>query len=971
MAEYDLLRQGIEYGFINSTALAEERYKPALLVNDYEQGEKVLTTLISELKSCDEFFFSVAFITEGGVTVLLEALRSISERKNSENKPIRGKIIASQYQDFTQPKALKRLLQFKNIELRIVTDDKCMHTKGYIFRHGQEYTSIIGSSNLTQAALCENKEWNMKVVSAMDGGITKDALKEFNKLFEMATPVDDEFLEIYSKIYFEKQYWNRKSYEEYKENIIEFRDNINPNTMQEAALANLMQLRNDGARSALVISATGTGKTYLAAFDVRNANPKRFLFLVHREEIAKSAMNSFRRVIGSGKSMALMSGTNKNYDADYLFAMIPTMAKESTLNKFEPDAFDYIVIDEAHRSGAKTYQDILSYFKPKFLLGMTATPERTDGYDIFELFDHNIAYEIRLQDAMKEHLICPFHYFGISDLTVDGVPFDDKTKFNDLTSDARVDHILEQSEFYGYSGDRVKGLIFCSENKICAELSRKFNLKGYKTIDLSGETSQEKREEAIRLLENGEGEDRLDYIFTVDIFNEGVDIPAINQVIMLRPTASAIIFVQQLGRGLRNHIDKDYLVVLDFIGNYQKSFLIPIALSGDKTYNKDTIRKYTLSGSSVIPGCSTICFDEISEKHIFDSINKNMKIYAKEYKEKFNYLKNKLGRIPFLCDFEYENSIDPRIIVDYKGSYYNFLVDVAKEDSFLLNDNEKDMLEYISKFMVYSKRPYECLILRELLGKDETSYNEILEISEKEYGFNNLASIEHAATCLQGLFELSKTISKYRDCKLVEINNGLISKTKVFENLLMNDVFKVFVEDIVECYLMICKTRYSEHDSFELTYYEKYSRKDFCRIYNWPKNEEATIFGYRVKNGHCPIFVTYNKNEETTTKSTLYPDEFVTKSIFSWMTRNNCTLESDEVKEIFKAEETGLVIPLFIKKSDAEGSDFYYIGQVKPINDLTLQTKIKNDKGKELPIVNFKFQIDKSVREDLYEYLIK
>lgn len=285
-------------------------------------------------------------------------------------------------------------------------------------------------------------------------------------------------------------------------------------------------------------------------------------------------------------------------------------------------AFDIIVIDEVHRAGADSYQRIMDYFMPRFWIGMTASPDRTDGYDIYGLFDHNIAYEIRLQQAMEEKLLCPFHYFGITDLEVDGHIIDDNAiknvqNFTNLVCDDRVNYIMQQMDYYGYSGDKVKGLIFCSSKEEAKELSAKFNTKGMNTLVLTGENSQTEREEAILRLEQDELENSLDYILTVDIFNEGVDIPAVNQVVMLRPTESPIVFIQQLGRGLRKYDGKEYVVVLDFIGNYMNNFMIPIALSGDRTYNKDTIRKYVREGSRIIPGESTIHFDEIIKKRIF------------------------------------------------------------------------------------------------------------------------------------------------------------------------------------------------------------------------------------------------------------------------------------------------------------------------------------------------------------------
>ena len=287
------------------------------------------------------------------------------------------------------------------------------------------------------------------------------------------------------------------------------------------------------------------------------------------------------------------------------------------------------MIDEAHHSSANSYKKVMEYFTPKLWLGMTATPDKRDdnleGRNIYEIFNHQIAYEIRLQDAMEEDLLCTFHYFGITDLkTISDAGKSSAEKMENfiyLTSDERVEHVMKQAEYFGHSGERVKGLIFCSRIDEANVLSDKFNKKGWRTEVLSGSNSEAERVAAIEKLAGDESEDALDYILSVDIFSEGVDVPEINQVIMLRPTESPIVFIQQLGRGLRKAVDKEYVVILDFIGNYRNNFMIPIALSGDRSYNKDNIRRYVTEGGRIIPGASTIHFDEISRKRIFQAVD--------------------------------------------------------------------------------------------------------------------------------------------------------------------------------------------------------------------------------------------------------------------------------------------------------------------------------------------------------------
>ena len=249
-----------------------------------------------------------------------------------------------------------------------------------------------------------------------------------------------------------------------------------------------MQAKDKG----LIISATGTGKTYLSAFDVRRFKPKRMLFIVHREQILQKAKSDFKRVLGGiEEEFGILSGTNKQTNAKYLFATIQTISKEETLSQFDREAFDYILIDEVHKAGAKSYHKVIDYFKPQFFMGMTATPERTDDFNIYELFDYNIAYEIRLQEALEEDMLCPFHYFGVTDLEYNGEIIDDATILSKLVTEERVNHMLEKIQYYGFSGETVKGLIFCSRKEEAQKLSVAMNEKGFRTIALTGDDSQE------------------------------------------------------------------------------------------------------------------------------------------------------------------------------------------------------------------------------------------------------------------------------------------------------------------------------------------------------------------------------------------------------------------------------------------------------------------------------------------------
>ena len=615
------MKNGFETAYINSSAASNLAYRPEFISNNYKRGKKVLSSIEDELLKCDQFQISVAFITLGGITPLLQTLREL------EDRGIKGEILTTNYLTFTELKALKKLNDFSNITLKMYNVDVTIedfHTKGYIFKKEEIYRIIIGSSNITKTALTTNREWNTRLISTEEGEVTQNIIEEFNELWNSEYALNfDEFYEQYKEKYRIIKKQRKIALGEEIPSIEKYR--LEPNSMQVGFIINLKKIIESGEKKALLISATGTGKTYASAFALRELKFKRMLFLVHRGQIAKQSLKSYRKVFGNDISMGLVTGKHQDYDVDFIFATIQTLSKDEVLKKYDRQAFDAIVIDEAHHSSASSYKKVMDYFTPELWLGMTATPDKRDdnleGRNIYEIFNHQIAYEIRLQDAMEEDLLCPFHYFGITDLEVIsdvGKTVQEKEEnFRYLTSDERVYNIMKQAQFFGYSGERVKGLIFCSRIDEAKELSEKMNEKGWRTLVLSGSDSESVRTNAIERLAGEESEEALDYILSVDIFSEGVDVPEINQVIMLRPTESPIIFIQQLGRGLRKAEGKEFVVIIDFIGNYRKNFMIPIALSGDRSYNKDNIRRYVTEGGRIIPGASTVHFDKISRQKIF------------------------------------------------------------------------------------------------------------------------------------------------------------------------------------------------------------------------------------------------------------------------------------------------------------------------------------------------------------------
>ncbi|WP_312098857.1 DEAD/DEAH box helicase [Niallia sp.] len=946
-------------GFIDQNKPVSAQFKPKLLTNKHH--ENVLSTLLQELKTCKTFTFSVAFITEGGLATLKTMLYDIKQ------KGIKGRILTSTFLNFNQPKMFKELLKLENVEVRL-TSEKGFHAKGYIFEHQDYFSLIVGSSNLTDSALKANYEWNVFLTSLESGEIINHFKNQFEDAWDEAILLNEEWIAKYKQYYKFQPFVKHAASNtlelnaDYLTNALADSLSIKPNKMQAAALEQLNSLRATGAQKGLIISATGTGKTYLSAFDVRRFSPEKMLFIVHREQILKKALKDYRKILGGHEDdYGILSGNSKDLHVKYLFATIQTISKEGYLQQFAKNQFDYVLIDEVHKAGSESYLKIIDYFNPKFLLGMTATPERTDGFNIYELFDYNIAYEIRLQAALEEGMLCPFHYFGVLDYEKDGETIDDATELRKLVSSERVKHIIEKINYYGFSGEHVRGLMFCSSKEEVRELSTALNHEGLKTIGLTGDNSQEEREEAIRKLNRGE----LEYILSVDIFNEGIDIPFLNQIVMLRQTQSSIIFIQQLGRGLRKHDSKDYVTIIDFIGNYKNNYLIPIALSGDQTMNKDNVRRRTVN-TNYIQGVSTINFEEIAKKKIFEAINNTNLSTLKILRDTFTEMKNRLGRIPTLFDFIEQNSIDPEVIAGYSDNYFNFLLKM-KESIPSLTEYELSVLSMFSKEFLNGKRIHEILLIENLLANESMSQESYIQKLKNFGTYVDDETIQSVLNIFSLKFHVQSDVKKYKFKPIIEVINGNYQFNEEIQESIRNSYFKGFIEDIVKC-AYVKNEKYDKTNAMKL--FEKYSRRDVCRLLNWPHDDSSTIYGYRAKHNTCPIFVTYHKKNEVET-SQAYGDEFLARDLFRWFTRNRLTLDSNEVKNILSYKDLGMKIYLFTKKDDGEGTDFYYLGQVDIVEDSAKNETMPDGKGNELSVVTMNLVLEQPVQYDIYHYLVE
>ena len=533
----------------------------------------------------------VSFLMESGVRMLLKDLKAALKRG------VKVRILTGNYLGITQPSALYLIKNElgNQVDLRFYNDKKrSFHPKSYIFHYENSGEIYIGSSNISRSALTSGIEWNYRFSCLDDKKNFNLFYETFVDLFENhSILIDDEELTRYSKNWHKPAVAKDLAKYDNLEEDTKVQVLFQPRGVQIEALYALEESRREGATKGLVQAATGVGKTYLAAFD--SEKYERVLFVAHREEILKQAAVSFKNVRHS-EDYGFFHGKQKDTDKAVIFASVATLGRKEYLSKefFAPDYFDYLIIDEFHHSTTGQYQEIIKYFKPKFLLGLTATPERMDGKNIYEICDYNVPYEISLKEAINKGVLVPFHYYGIYDETdysslhfVKG-HYDEK-ELNETYIGNVKRYELIYKYYMKYRSKRALG--FCCSRQHAEEMAREFCNRGIESVAVysnsEGEFSED-RDIAIEKLKNQE----IKVIFSVDMFNEGVDIASLDMVMFLRPTESPIVFLQQLGRGLRTSKGKEYLNVLDFIGNYEKAGRAPLLLSGRTSFGEKALPSY-------------------------------------------------------------------------------------------------------------------------------------------------------------------------------------------------------------------------------------------------------------------------------------------------------------------------------------------------------------------------------------------
>ena len=663
--------------------ITQEIWSTDVMTGGSDRRMQLYYQLIQSLKKADSVDIIVSFLMESGVKMLLEEL------DNALKRGAKIRILTGNYLGITQPSALY-LLKKKlgsRVDMRFYNEkERSFHPKSYIF-HYERYSDIyIGSSNISRSALTSGIEWNYRFSSVSDPKNYEKFYQVFEDLFEHhSIIIDNEELKRYS------QNWHRPAVakdleryeyshqnEENKSEDTKVRLLYEPRGAQIEALCALEDTRAEGAKRALVQAATGVGKTYLAAFDSKSY--ERVLFVAHREEILKQAAASFRNVRNS-EDYGFFTGEEKSTDKSVIFASVATLGRSEYLSEkyFAPDYFQYLVIDEFHHAVNEQYQRIVKYFKPQFLLGLTATPERMDGRNIYELCDYNVPYEISLKDAINKGMLVPFHYYGIYDDTdYSGLHlirgrYDEK-ELNETYIGNVHRHDLIYKYYCKYGSKKALG--FCCSRAHAEEMAKEFCERGIPSVAVysnANGTYSEERGKAIEKLKSGE----IRVIFSVDMFNEGVDITSVDMVMFLRPTESPIVFLQQLGRGLRRSKGKEYLNVLDFIGNYEKAGRVRFLLTG-RTLGKNEY--YNPADRSAFPDDCLIDFD-MKLIDLFSEMDKKHLKVRDQIRNEYYRVKEFLGRIPSRMDlFTYMDDDIYRVAITHsKDNPFKRYLDFRKE----------------------------------------------------------------------------------------------------------------------------------------------------------------------------------------------------------------------------------------------------------------------------------------------------